>query len=1203
MTLRMTFVILCFCTFLCNAQTLVNQDWVAKDGSPTAIFDFQASRFDAAGNIIVVGNTFHAGQNENFLISKYSSSGKPIWKKEYDGTFSGIDFATDIATYGNKIYVTGAEGDTSTHTSSITTLVLDSVGHILDTLKYTGAYGGYNIGTSIRFDNLGNFFVGGTSQTGLLDFKIVVIKYNSHSVQQWVASYDSVGLYDGIADLKAPFYTPFSSTPLAAYGVSGLSSSSGDFITLTFDTAGNILSKTRTNNGSAYIAKPIGMVRDKQANIYFTGVVQTGAGNTDIKVVKLDSALHLVWTKTLDGGNNKNDEVSAIKLDSRDNIILTGWVANVDSSKAIWTIKMRDSVIVWDRRRSCAMPGQDAKGYDMDMDVANNIYVTGKMFVAGRYKQITMSYDSTGKPLWEMLYSDTTVSNDEGRNIKIDSGGSIFVYGRTLFNGKYTYTTIKYDALVIPMATVHNASGQPSYMQNELIVVFNPNDIDTTFAGTGGLQYSTVSKILPSTLVTTLSGKLGTNVGLWTASKIYPYFTNKVTYSIARNGDTVPVRKLWSHLVLHAPNGYFKNSTVYKKALDSLNSIPSHIDYAALNHCGHLDNTPNDFQYAAGQSSLHSTGSYPNANINAEGAWDLETGKSRIRVGIFDTGIDFRDDDFCFNNFSQCINRVKGGWDFYNNGQDMTLETHPDRISHGTACASIIGAVRNNYTTGRSSDIAGIAGGQFATNDTFQNNNNGVSLYGFNIFYFIGPPYDTIVFTSVTDVAKAFQQGITVSSQFPWMYGVHIINCSWGFWQDTSAMGLSDMREIQDAEKDAVLNKVTVITSTGNKGDTSTQFPACFFDERVIAVGGSGPDGNWASGASFGHDIDVVAPFSGLNVTALDTGGGIKNFTGTSASAPHVTAIVALLHSYINLTDTGFNNLESEDDEFLIQRTASIYPLRNDTIGYGRVNASAALHAVEKPHYYVRHYDNKHFPATRTIQLVATDTLVHFQTYYLDDQGHDAYICTNCCSYELHNFGTHKANIYKVTSVISHNLQPNEQIQDAWVRSNASNLLGALQGNATIVDRSQVSISNVTQSSATITAYYYLIKDSATHTDQCWYPLGTADTLTIKLAYSLRIWDGVHTAIEEVKDQGYSISLFPNPSASSNTLVIDLDKEQALAISLFDMQGKKVKAVFDGVAVNGANQYVVNIQDLDAGVYLYRVQGREFSRAIKFTKY
>jgi hypothetical protein len=436
-----TALLLSLFTTHAQVQSLVNRDWVTTGGTPNGLYDFQASHVDVSGNIVVVGNTFHYGQAENYLISKYGAGGDLQFRREYDGLASSTDFATDVTSEGKNTYVTGVEGDTVAGTSYITTQKLDSVGNVVWTERYQNSYKKYNLGFRIIADPSGtSLYVCGTSQTTPTDFALTVIKYSTAGTQAWVATYDSVGLYDAAVDMKV------SGTNLIVYGISGVSSTSGDFITRSYSTSsGSLTGQSRVSASGAYIAKPIGIAKDHSENIYFTGVVKNGTTGSDIQIVKLDSTLTLKWAKTIDGGYSKNDEVAAIKVDSRNNIILTGFAANADTSKAIWTIKMKDSVIVWSKKYICPIAGKDAKGYDVDLDAFNNIYVTGSNYSGVYQKQLSISYDSSGNERWEKSFSDTTISNDIGRNIKIDSGGNIYVYGKSQIGTSYTYTTQKYE--------------------------------------------------------------------------------------------------------------------------------------------------------------------------------------------------------------------------------------------------------------------------------------------------------------------------------------------------------------------------------------------------------------------------------------------------------------------------------------------------------------------------------------------------------------------------------------------------------------------------------------------------------------------------------------------------------------------------------------------------------------------------------------
>ena len=115
---------------------------------------------------------------------------------------------------------------------------------------------------------------------------------------------------------------------------------------------------------------------------------------------------------------------------------------------------------------------------------------------------------------------------------------------------------------------------------------------------------------------------------------------------------------------------------------------------------------------------------FPGADINMDGAWEIEKGKEYIRVGVLDHMIFWANEDFGDGTFTG--SKIVDGYDYYNNLNVEEVD-NPDN-SHGTAAAGIIGAIRNNDI-----GIAGIAGGNFNVDAS-----TGVSLYSIGVFGMIG---------------------------------------------------------------------------------------------------------------------------------------------------------------------------------------------------------------------------------------------------------------------------------------------------------------------------------------------------------------------------------------------------------------------------------------------------------------------------------
>lgn len=89
---------------------------------------------------------------------------------------------------------------------------------------------------------------------------------------------------------------------------------------------------------------------------------------------------------------------------------------------------------------------------------------------------------------------------------------------------------------------------------------------------------------------------------------------------------------------------------------------------------------------------------------------------------------------------------------------------------------------------------------------------------------------------------------------------------------------------------------IAVVAASGNQGwDDAITFPACL--DGVISVGSTDPDGSVSVFTNSSADLDLLAPGGSIATTVTDAvdGSGYAVFDGTSFSAPHVAAGLALL--------------------------------------------------------------------------------------------------------------------------------------------------------------------------------------------------------------------------------------------------------------------------------------------------------------------
>src|SRR5690554_3282603 len=249
-----------------------------------------------------------------------------------------------------------------------------------------------------------------------------------------------------------------------------------------------------------------------------------------------------------------------------------------------------------------------------------------------------------------------------------------------------------------------------------------------------------------------------------TAIKIFKQLTPAVTSTTSRLGTTVPVPDFWTALVLD-----FDGNVGIDDIHEFFKTVPSIVAYSEPNFFAETASA-NDSLYGIEQKSLHQIIPGDSNHINVEEAWDIfpDAGYPFIRVGVFDDGVQFKHEDFGYDGTSISSSKIKG-WDFESNSDLTSMTDSLTHFAHGTSCAGIIGALRNNEK-----GIAGIAGGNM------WNGNTGVGLYGLRIFK--RHQANDIPFTPPYSPVQYVYDGMVMSSidsTLDYTYGLHISSNSW----------------------------------------------------------------------------------------------------------------------------------------------------------------------------------------------------------------------------------------------------------------------------------------------------------------------------------------------------------------------------------------------------------------------------------------
>lgn len=253
--------------------------------------------------------------------------------------------------------------------------------------------------------------------------------------------------------------------------------------------------------------------------------------------------------------------------------------------------------------------------------------------------------------------------------------------------------------------------------------------------------------------------------------------------------------------------------------------------------------------------------------LNAVSAWDNTTGDPQVVIAVIDTGLDYLHDDIASNVWQNTAEISGDGIDNDGNGYiDDVTGINPangnvdpiDEDGHGTLVAGIIGASTNNNF-----GVAGI--------------NWQVKLLPCRFMDANGDGF-------VSDAIECLDYLLDLKLN----RGVNIVasNNSWG----SSSYSQALYNAIAAHNEAGIL----FVASAGNDNTQAPYYPAAFNLPNIISVAAHQQNGAKADFSNYGRSwVHLSAP--GTNISTTDRENTYSQASGTSMSAPMVTAVAGLL--------------------------------------------------------------------------------------------------------------------------------------------------------------------------------------------------------------------------------------------------------------------------------------------------------------------
>ena len=335
------------------------------------------------------------------------------------------------------------------------------------------------------------------------------------------------------------------------------------------------------------------------------------------------------------------------------------------------------------------------------------------------------------------------------------------------------------------------------------------------------------------------------------------------------------------------------------------------VSYAEPNYIVRRTSIPNDplFPEEWGLNNTGQAGGTVGADIHAPSAWDLSTGNKGVVVAMLDSGIDYTHPDLAANVWSAPTSFTASV-----GSSDITCPSGSHGINvvagscdpmddngHGTAVSGIIGAVGNN-----NGGMSGI--------------NWNVNLMACKFLNSQGEGSESGAIACL-DFVKALKES-----------GVNIVatNNSWG--GDFNSQALLDAIQVQ--EQDGIL----FVAAAGNSfedNDLIPTYPANFFLPNILSVAATTRTDDVAGFSNLGrHTVALGAP--GQDILSALPHNSYGLFTGTSAAAPFVTGVAALLKAQNP-------NLDWRAIKNLILTGGDTVPSLSETVSGRRLDAYGSI--------------------------------------------------------------------------------------------------------------------------------------------------------------------------------------------------------------------------------------------------------------------